>query len=124
MRNELRYKIESCLNRDITIEDLETWILSHLQNILDSSDDEIIEIANHIDADMVELSEEIISLEEYFDHLRSFLGQLETISVEIAPPASVEVLTGTSTAIAGVVITSEADPPGVVLDHYWSLVAA
>ncbi len=120
MKKELHQKIESYLNGTISIDDLEVWLVSNLQGILDSGDDEIIEIANQIDADLVELREEILSMEDLYDHLQSHLGQLETISVDISTPGVVAVSTETSTAIAQIFVTTEADPPAVV-DHHWPL---
>ncbi len=102
MKNELHQKIESCLNGSITVDDLEVWLVSNMQNILDTGNDEIIEMADQIDADMIVLGEGIIGLDELYDHLRRLLSQLETISVDITTPGVVEPLTETFTETGAV----------------------
>ncbi len=61
MISKLLEKVWLYLNGDRTLEYLETWVLSNLQIILDSGDAEAIEIANKLDADLVELGEGLLA---------------------------------------------------------------
>lgn len=60
MFHELLEQIEGYLNAVYTLKDLEGWLLSNLQRILDSGDRKAIELADELDADLVELSEGLI----------------------------------------------------------------
>lgn len=55
-----------------TLRDLETWLLSNLQRILDSSEDEAIEVANQIDADLIELGEGLINEATFRERLEGY----------------------------------------------------
>ncbi len=81
MYEELLTHVEHYLNDDCTLEDLETWLLSKLQAILDSGDEEAIQVANQIDADLVELGEGLIDHETLRDNLQSFISERDTIPV-------------------------------------------
>ena len=56
MRSELLTKIDSFINGTISRFDLENWLISSLQRILSSGDSLAIDLANNLDADIVELS--------------------------------------------------------------------
>lgn len=59
MIREIREHIDSYLVGRSSLRDLESWVLSNLQTILSSGDETAIDIANQIDADLVELSEQL-----------------------------------------------------------------
>ena len=81
MYEQLLTHVEYYLNDDCTLEDLETWLLSNLQAILDSGDEKAIQVANQIDADLVELGEGLIDYETLRGNLQSFISERDTIPV-------------------------------------------
>ena len=67
------------LNGYCTLRDLQTWLLSNLQGILDSSDKTAIEVVNQIDADLVELGEGLIDEAGVRERIESYARFGETI---------------------------------------------
>lgn len=67
------------LNGQWTLKDIQTSLLSNLQRILESGDEVAIEVANQIDADLVELSEGLIDEVEIQERLVSYVRFGETI---------------------------------------------
>jgi len=55
--------------------------LSNLQRILDSGDEAAIDVANEIDADLVELGEGLIDETTIREHLQSVISERDTILV-------------------------------------------
>lgn len=64
-----------------TVRDLETWLMSNLQQILDSGDSEAVEVANRVDADLVELGEGLIDEATLRERLDSYIRAYNTIPV-------------------------------------------
>lgn len=81
MDQELLEYIRRYLDGYRTLQDLESWVLSNLQRILDSSDEEAINAANEIDADLVELGEGLIDETTIREHLQSLISERDTILV-------------------------------------------
>jgi len=79
LRDHLITKAQRYLAGAISREDLTQWLLSHLQDILDSGDERAITLANQIDADLVELSEEIIDDSLFRQRLEHYLAS-QTVS--------------------------------------------
>lgn len=88
MRDTLLSRIHDCLIGLSTIRELEAWLLSHLQEILDTADQKGIELANQIDADLVELGEGVITESVFYSRLQRYYLTAETISASF--PKSVE----------------------------------
>jgi len=91
MDQELLDHIRDYLNDQCTLQDLEAWVLSNLQRILDSGDEKAIAHANEIDADLVELGEGIIDELTLQKHLQGFISERDTILVsspDIEPVAT------------------------------------
>lgn len=74
LRTHLVARIQRYLNNEISRQALGEWLLSNLQNILDSGDERTITLANHIDADLVELSEDIIEDSLFRQRLEHYLA--------------------------------------------------
>ncbi|MCD6599649.1 MAG: hypothetical protein J7L19_03660 [Dehalococcoidia bacterium] len=83
MFNELLNQIEGHQNTDSTLRDLQTWLLSNLQNILDSGDTVAIDIANQIDADLVQLGEDVIDEKTLQERLERYRSSMETILIDL-----------------------------------------
>lgn len=82
LRQVLNY-VYKYLNSQWTLKDVQTWLLSNLQQILESGDEAAIEVANQIDADFVELSEGLIGEMEVRGRLENYVSFGETISVSL-----------------------------------------
>ncbi|MEW6141848.1 MAG: hypothetical protein AB1597_01655 [Chloroflexota bacterium] len=93
MLSELLKQIECTLNGEISLSALEDWLVSHLQSILDSGDAQAIEIANGIDADLIEYRERILDIEEILNRLQAFLARGSTIVVEFGDVPTSKTLT-------------------------------
>ena len=82
MLNQLLNSINSYLLGQISIKDLEEWLISNLQNIMDSEEQGAIDLANRIDADLVELSEGLIDKLTFRDRLQNYLTATKTFQLE------------------------------------------
>lgn len=82
MDKELLNYIRNYLDDLCTIQDLEVWALSNLQGILDSGDEASIELANEIDADLVELGEGLVDEIAFREHLRGLISTRDTIPMD------------------------------------------
>ncbi|MDO8137788.1 MAG: hypothetical protein Q6354_09120 [Candidatus Brocadiales bacterium] len=79
MLNQLLNYMDSYLVSECSLQDLESWLLSNLQKILDSGDEAATKVANQVDADLVELNEGLIDETVFRNKLESLLRQRETI---------------------------------------------
>ena len=104
-----------------TLQDVEGRLLSNLQEILDSGDEKAIEVANQIDADFVELGENLIDEATLRERLESYVRACETVPVNLSEiePA----ITDHATAAAETV-RDETVVPGLVEDHRVELIFA
>lgn len=88
MRDTLLSRVHDYLIGLSTIRELETWLLSHLQEILDTADQKGTELANQIDADLVELGEGVITASVFYDRLQNYY--LATMTTSASFSGSVE----------------------------------
>jgi len=79
MFDELLKSIYQYLNGIWTLQLLQEWLLSNLQDILNSGDNYATDIANEIDADLIQISEGLIDEADIQDRLASYAMRLETI---------------------------------------------
>jgi hypothetical protein len=80
-----------------TLQELEEWLLCNLQNILDSGDDRAADIANELDADLVEFTEGIIDESDIRGHLqRHMITMTPVIYTDIGISVSTDVITSDS----------------------------
>ena len=103
------------LNGQWTLEDIQTSLLSNLQRILESGDEAAIEVANQIDADLVELSEGLIGEMEVRTRLENYVKFGETIPFslfETEHPAT------THATVTAETFRNHLEVPGVVVDFY------
>lgn len=64
-----------------SVRDLETWLLSSLQAILDSREQDSIRLANVIDADLIELTDGRIDEDAFRERIAVHLKLLGTVSL-------------------------------------------
>jgi len=105
--------VNDYLNGHCTLRDLETWLLSNLQRILDSGDEVAIEAANQIDADLIELGEGLIDEAAVRERLENYVRFRETIPIvffETEHPAT------TNATAAAETFRNHLEVPGPVVD--------
>jgi hypothetical protein len=71
--------MDSYLLAHCTRRDLETWLLSNLQIILDSGEKAAIDLANKVDADLVEFGEGLMDELTLREHLQSYIRVQDTL---------------------------------------------
>ena len=76
---ELLKTIKSYVLGTITLQELEEWLLSHMQDILNSGDERAAVIANELDADLVEFTEGILSESDIREKLQRYMISLTPI---------------------------------------------
>ncbi|HXN05448.1 MAG TPA: hypothetical protein VN944_00115 [Nitrospiria bacterium] len=69
-------QIKSYLIEEISMRGLESWLISHLQEILDSREADSIILANHLDADFVELQEGTLDELIFKTRIQNYLNNL------------------------------------------------
>lgn len=79
MLTQLLKYIDLYLLSHCTVRDLETWLVSNLQQILESGDSNAIEVANKVDADLVELGERLIDEATFRERLDSYVMTCNTV---------------------------------------------
>lgn len=72
------------VGRELSIEALGEWLLSHLQQVLDSDDQEAVSLVDEADALLVELSNKDISELDFFNRLAAIVSIESTIPVSIS----------------------------------------
>ena len=77
--------MDSYLLAHCTRRDLETWLLSNLQIILDSGEKAAIDLANKVDADLVEFGEGLMDELTLREHLQSYIRSGDTLLVQSQP---------------------------------------
>lgn len=83
MFTKLLNVIDSYLILRSTVRDLETWLLSNLQQILNSDDIKATELANKLDADFIELGEGLIDEATIRERFESYIKNYNTIPINI-----------------------------------------
>jgi len=86
--------MEHYLRDRADVRELEAWLLTHLQPILDSKDDMAIRIANRLDADLIQLGEGLIDASDLARRLELYIGEASTV---LLPPSGERTLFRTST---------------------------
>jgi hypothetical protein len=78
MFSQLSTQIKSYLDGSCNLDELETWLLVNLTDILKSDDELAKLIANDLDADIVFLKEGLITETEFNLRLNSYVGFIYT----------------------------------------------
>lgn len=87
MRSDFVSALEKLLEGSSTLSDLQKWLLSRLQLILDSGDETAIEAANAIDAAIVDLDEGLIAEKEFISKIEASIRLMQTFKLEIRAAA-------------------------------------
>lgn len=100
LRSHLLDSLKRYLDEQASLQELGDWLLSHLQEILDSRDHDAIRLANQVDADLVEFSEGLIDEATLREHLDGYVRLQQTLLCtfsEVQPRSSVVTATGVKT---------------------------
>ncbi len=74
----IRATIDAYLVGQLSLRDVEMWVVAHLQDILDAGDTRAIEAADEVDTAIVELGEGLIGIQELRQRLEAALRSTET----------------------------------------------
>jgi hypothetical protein len=72
----------------VRMNDLEDWILSHIQGILNSGNQEAIALIDEVDALLIEIGAGISSEQDLFDTISRFISDAETVKIDLVLKAS------------------------------------
>lgn len=113
MLHQLLNYVECYLTERCSLRDLEAWLLSNLQGILDSGDKTAIEVANQVDADLIEFGEGLIdeaTLRERLERCVRFRETIQIVSYETERFATVHATAAVET------LRNQLEDPGPVVD--------
>ena len=83
----LRSKLITALSQFLAgaspLEDLQSWVLSNLQTVLESGDSAAIDAVNALDADFVELGEQVMEYSYFIGSVERWINRLQTVPLEI-----------------------------------------
>ncbi|MBI1893238.1 MAG: hypothetical protein HYS14_03890 [Candidatus Rokubacteria bacterium] len=102
MLTELLRELHRYLFAHISLEDFETWILSSLQKVLDSQDALALDLANEIDADLIEFNEGLIDQLVLRRRLEGYSRRGRTVFVQTPDASLLHSGTNSSTIAADV----------------------
>ena len=83
MRSKLLTALSQFLVGASSLDDLQSWVLSNLQMVLESGDSVAIDAVNELDADFVELGEQLIEYSDFIGSVERWMNRLQTTSLEI-----------------------------------------
>jgi len=81
MLQELITRLNRYANRELLSADFEDWLVANLQRILDSRDQDVIDLANRLDGLFVEMSEGLITEEQLQEYATQILRERDTVLV-------------------------------------------
>lgn len=102
MITELLNRVDSYLLGKVSLQHLEEWLLSNLQSILDSGDNKAVDLANKLDADLVEVTEGLIDESAIREYLQRYVSDNQTLSIDyIQTPLNKEatLITASTTSV-------------------------
>jgi hypothetical protein len=70
---------------ETSFEQFEEWIVSHLQDVLNSGDPESIALMDEADSSLIELNQNQISEEEFMSRIASKIREAETLNLTLTP---------------------------------------
>jgi hypothetical protein len=82
MLHDLLNEIDRFLIGRSSVRWLESWLISRLQSIQNSGDTALIDIANAVDADLVEFGEGLLTMASLREHLQAYLRAADTILID------------------------------------------
>ena len=87
MVNELLREIDKYVVGRSSLQELESYLVFHLQDIIDSGDKIAIDLANKVDTALIELDEGLIDENELLERLLAQIRFRSSFSIQSQPPA-------------------------------------
>lgn len=106
--------LETYLNDGCPLQELERWLVAHMQKILDARDQTVIELANQIDAALVEFSAGVLDEVALRQRLDGLLRLERTISLTLVNPSSQLISVETGAGDATITEPLQVPVPGQV----------
>lgn len=113
MLSALLSHLETYLNDGCSLQELERWLVAHLQEILDARNQAAIELANQIDASLVEFSAGALDEVTLRQRLDGLLRLEKTFSLPLPSPFHSQ-LRSVETGAGSATITEQLQVPGRV----------
>ena len=85
MLQELITRLSKYSNQEMGLRDLEDWIMLHLQEMLDSGEQEAITIADELDGLLIQLSEGLVTEADILAAIDEILCRRGTVVVATTP---------------------------------------
>lgn len=73
------------VGRELSFDELEDWILSHLQSAIDSGDAEYSDLVDEIDVLLMKLGDNAITEVDFFREICSIVDSAATINISFSP---------------------------------------
>ena len=112
MLSALLAHLEIYLNDGCPLQEVERWLVAHLQEILDSREQAAIEFTNQVDAALVEFAAGVLDEVELRQRLDGLLRLEKTISLVL--PSSFSQMRSVETGTGDTTITEQLQVPGRV----------
>lgn len=110
----LRYVSDFLAGRS-TRTDLERWLLANLQALIESGDQNVVALANEIDADLIALNERLIDTTTFVERLQAYLSREDTHELRL--PGTERIPTSpVSSGVASETIRRQVEVPGPTVD--------
>lgn len=77
--NELMEILHAYLNDEISLDDLESWLVINLQDFINVNDAETMKIVDELDADLVEYGMGTLEEIDVYERVREYLIELDAI---------------------------------------------
>jgi len=77
MRKLILHQLKAYLAKECSVQELESWLLVNLQSNLDSKDGTAIELANKVDAGLMELNEGLLDEKGVRTRARRYLREAQ-----------------------------------------------
>ena len=113
MLSVLLAHLETYLNDGCPLQEVERWLVAHLQEILDSREQAAIEFTNQVDAALVEFAAGVLDEVELRQRLDGLLRLEKTISL-VLPSSFHSQLGSVETGTGDTTITEQLQVPGRV----------
>ena len=106
MREALLKQLERYSNQPGATQELEDWLVANLQDLLDTQDKDLVEIASRLDALLLDIQEGLASEADLVATVEGSIRSLETV-VSSGPPQVEVTSSSADTSAAAVVVLGQ-----------------
>ena len=83
MRGEFVGSLNRFVSGSASVVDFQEWLLANLQSIMESGDSDLMEAADELDADLVQLGEALLDEATLFTRAMLWIEKLQTIPLQV-----------------------------------------